>query len=298
VDLTLGAALLAGLISFLSPCVLPVVPAYLGQLGVIAVTSVSPAVVAAGRQGLAAPGTDAVTGLDTNLVAGAAAAAANPALAEGAAAIAAGSRGAAWGTPGGWRTLPSALAFVAGFTLLFTLFGLALSGALQPLRDNQTILRQAGGVLLIVFGLNLMGILHLGSLARTWRPLTRLSTRSRSGPGTASGILGGLFLGAAFAVGWTPCIGPTLGAVLTLAIGGPSVQVAALLVAYSLGLGVPFLLLAVAVDRAPAITRPLLRWGRQIELLGGGLVVMIGVAILLDWLAAFALAFSNLWPQV
>ena len=71
-----------------------------------------------------------------------------------------------------------------------------------------------------------------------------------------------------------------------------------LLVAYSLGLGIPFLLIAATLDRSTAFTRPLLKYGRQIELIGGALVVLIGVAILFDWLAIFARTFSFLWPQV
>jgi cytochrome c-type biogenesis protein len=101
-----------------------------------------------------------------------------------------------------------------------------------------------------------------------------------------------------FAVGWTPCIGPTLGAILTLSAISPGPEVVLLLVAYSLGLGIPFVALALAVERAPAITRPLLRHGRSIEIVGGGLVVLIGLAIIFDWLAIFARALSFLWPQV
>ena len=71
-----------------------------------------------------------------------------------------------------------------------------------------------------------------------------------------------------------------------------------MLIAYSLGLGIPFLLLALAADRSPAITRPLLRHGHTIEVIGGGLVVLMGVAILFDWLGAFSNAFSAFWPQV
>ncbi len=285
-ELTLGAALIAGLISFISPCVLPVVPAYLGQLGVIVATSVSPAVLAVGRGGLMPAGAPAGS-LSAPM------ASFEPSPAE---ATAFPQATGAWGRSRGWRAIPNAIAFVAGFTMVFTLLGLALSGALQPLRDNQALIRQVGGVVLIFLGLNLMGVLPIGRLARSWRPLDRFS-RPAAGA-NRRGLLGGFSLGAIFAFGWTPCIGPTLGAVLTLAVSGPSAQVAALLIAYSLGLGIPFILLALAVDRAPSITRPLVRHGRTIELVGGALVVVIGVAILFDWLAFFARQFSFLWPQV
>src|SRR3954467_13501038 len=155
-ELTLGTALIAGLVSFLSPCVLPVVPAYLGQLGVIVATSVSPAVVAAARGGLA-PAGGAPLAISATLL--------------GTTEIATSSPSGTWGRATGWRAIPNAIAFVSGFTIIFTLLGLALSGVIAPLKDNQALIRQVGGVILIVLGLNLMGVLRLSRLANTWRPL-------------------------------------------------------------------------------------------------------------------------------
>jgi cytochrome c-type biogenesis protein len=262
VDLTLGAALFAGLISFLSPCVLPVVPAYLGQLGVIVVHEPLPAfaTVPAGM----GPGPGAV---------------APPASAR-------------LVTP----ALLNAVAFVLGFGIVFTALGLSINAATSLLREQQDLLRQIGGVLLIILGLNLMGVLKLSALWRTWRPLDRLAPGF--GGTQRRGVTGGLLLGLVFALGWTPCIGPTLGAILTMAAVSAGPQVAALLIAYSIGLGVPFLVLAVAADRSPAITRRLARHGRTIELVGGALVVIMGVAILTDLLSRFSSAFVSLWPQV
>jgi cytochrome c-type biogenesis protein len=229
VDLTLGAALLAGLLSFLSPCVLPVVPAYLGQLA-------------------------------------------------------------------GWRAMPNAFAFVLGFSVVFTVLGVAAYFVAGPLRDNLPLLRQVGGVILIILGLNLMGVLRLRTLARSWKPLERFGGEQ---PGVRrGGVVGGFALGSVFALGWTPCIGPTLGAILTMAAVGTSLQVVGLLVAYSIGLGIPFILMALAVDRAPLITRPLLRYSRQIEIAGGALIVFLGLALIFDWLGLFARSFSFLWPSV
>ncbi len=150
--------------------------------------------------------------------------------------------------------------------------------------------------MLIILGLNLMGVLRLQRLAGSWRPLDRLVSFRPSGP--RRGIAGGLVLGAVFAVGWTPCIGPTLGAILTMAAFGSPMQAAALLIAYSLGLGIPFLVLAVAAEKTPAITRPLIRHGHTIEVIGGGLVVIMGLAILFDWLSWFSAVFIQFSPQV
>ncbi len=287
-ELTLAAAALAGLLSFLSPCVLPVVPAYLGQLGVVAVAGM---------------------GSRAFVTAGSPVSALSPAGAMMAGVVSApGSQGAAsnigvsaaspsWGTSRGWRAMPNAIAFVLGFGTIFTLLGTTIYVAVGPLRvQHLDLLRQAGGVILILLGLNLMGVMRVSRLMGTWRPLDGRMIRR---PGSQRrGVLGGFTLGAIFAIGWTPCIGPTLGAILGLAAIGTSPQVVALLVAYSLGLGVPFIVLALAVDRAPAITRPLIRHGRTIELVGGALVVLIGLAILFDWLAVLYRTFSFLVPQV
>jgi cytochrome c-type biogenesis protein len=275
-DLTLGAALLAGLISFLSPCVLPVVPAYLGQLGIVAakapsgVTSVSSAAMVPAGMSLSAGGPDPSAAATSTTFA------APPSL--------------------GWRAMPNAFAFVLGFTLVFTVLGMTAYVVAGPLRENLPLLRQAGGVVLVFLGLNLMGVLRFRTLARSWKPLERFGTQP---PGARrGGVVGGFALGSVFAIGWTPCIGPTLAAILTMAAVGNSPQVVALLLAYSIGLGVPFILMALAVDRAPMVTRPLLRYSRQIEVVGGGLIVFLGFALIFDWLGMFARSFSFLWPSV
>jgi cytochrome c-type biogenesis protein len=92
-----------------------------------------------------------------------------------------------------------------------------------------------------------------------------------------------------FAVGWTPCIGIILGSILTVAASsGQTLQGGLLLFSYSLGLGLPFVALAIVYDRAPAVIRPLVRHGRAVSLVGGLLVVVIGVAMLFDWLTLLA----------
>lgn len=274
-DLTLGAALLAGLISFLSPCVLPVVPAYLGQLGIITTSepiTTSPVLATAGAAALAGAGPGTSTGTNAGMLS------------------------APTARRTGWRAMPNAFAFVLGFGLVFTVLGAVAYVVAGPLRDNLDLLRQIGGVILILLGLNLMGVLRFRTLARSWKPLERFGGER---PGARrGGVIGGFALGSVFAIGWTPCIGPTLGAILTMAAVGTNPQVVALLVAYSIGLGIPFILIALAFDRAPLITRPLLRYSRTIEVVGGALVVFLGFALIFDWLGLIASELAFLIPRV
>jgi len=255
-DLTIAAALIAGFVSFISPCVLPVVPAYLGQIGIVSAAATATATVSP----IAGPQVTLAT-----------------------------SR---------WRVLPHAIAFVFGFGTVFTLLGVTAYVAGGPIRDNLVLLRQIGGIVLIILGLNLMGVIRIPILSRTFKPGQSEFGKQPMGGAAARSPLGAWALGTVFAIGWTPCIGPTLAAILTLSLVSASPQVIVLLIAYSLGLGIPFILLALAIDNAARFTRPLLKYGRQIEIVGGALVVVIGLAILFDWLAIFSRAFSFLWPQV
>jgi cytochrome c-type biogenesis protein len=204
-----------------------------------------------------------------------------------------------------------ALAYVFGFGAVFTILGITATYAAGPLFDYLPILRQLGGVLLIVLGLNLAGALRIPALDRTFRPLeagaasslaTATGTMALGTPGGGTGArfsdrLGGrivssrggwltsLGMGAIFAIGWTPCIGVILGGILTVAAeSGSTAQGALLLVAYTAGLGLPFLAIAAAYDRAPRLLAPLLRRGRLVSAIGGALVVAIGIALLFDWL--------------
>jgi cytochrome c-type biogenesis protein len=264
-EFTIAIAVGAGLLSFLSPCVLPLVPAYLGQLSAVAVV---------GRDGAA---------------------------------------------PSRWLAVRHSLAYVAGFGAVFTLLGVTATFAAGPLVDYLPILRQIGGVLLIVLGLNLAGVLRIPALDRSWRPLEAGAAGSvagatgtialaspaagaggAGGPGTGArfgdrlggrivsargGWLTSLGLGAIFAIGWTPCIGIILGGILGIAAtSSTSAQGALLLVAYTAGLGIPFVLIAAAYDRAPRLLAPLLRRGQLVSVIGGALVVAIGIAMLFDWL--------------
>jgi cytochrome c-type biogenesis protein len=213
-----------------------------------------------------------------------------------------------------------AVAYVVGFAAVFTFLGVSATFLGGGLYDFLPTLRVVGGLLLIVMGLNLAGLLTVPAiqriLQRTWRPLeagasAQLAHASgtislwaardaSSGPGVGDrlggrlvgargGWLASFGLGVVFAVGWTPCIGIILGSILTLAAtSGQTLQGGLLLFTYSLGLGLPFIALALVYDRAPAITRPLVRNGSAVSLLGGLLVVVIGVAMAFDWLSFLA----------
>jgi cytochrome c-type biogenesis protein len=265
-DLTILVALAAGLISFLSPCVLPLVPAYLGQLSAIAVV----------RSGAEAP-----------------------------------SR---------WLAVRHALAFVVGFTAVFLLLGATATYLSSGLVDFLPLLRTVGGLVLVLLGLNLAGILRVPALERTWRPLdagaagslaTTTGSVALTAPGASSGGIGDRLggrligtrggwlasfgLGAIFAIGWSPCIGIILGGILTLAATtGTMAQGMILLVGYCIGLGLPFVLIALAYDRAPALLRPLVRHGRVVSLIGGLLVAAIGLAMIFDLLRLLPRYFTFL----
>jgi cytochrome c-type biogenesis protein len=203
-----------------------------------------------------------------------------------------------------------------GFGAVFTVLGVTATYVAGPLVDYLPLLRQIGGILLIVLGLNLAGVLRIPALDRTWRPLeagaaasvaSATGTMALAAPGVGGtagtgagfgdrlggrivgsrgGWLASMGLGAIFAIGWTPCIGVILGGILTLAAtSGSTLAGAILLIAYTCGLGIPFILIALAYDRAPGLLAPLLRRGRLVSIVGGALVAAIGVAMLFNWLA-------------
>jgi cytochrome c-type biogenesis protein len=258
-NLTILVAVAAGLLSFLSPCVLPLVPAYIGQLTAVAV-------VGASQDG----GTARLSR---------------------------------------WTAFRHSLAYVAGFGAVFTLLGVTASFASAGLSPWMPVLRQIGGVILVLLGLNLAGVLRIPSLDRNWRPLDAgasasvasatgsMSLAPAGGPGlgdrlggrlvsSRGGWLASFGLGAIFAIGWTPCVGVILGGIIGLASSSTTVaQGAILLVAYTAGLGLPFIAIALVYDRAPALLRPLVRHGRAVSVIGGVLVIVIGLAMIFDLLS-------------
>lgn len=178
------------------------------------------------------------------------------------------------------RTLVAAVLFVLGFTFVFALLGASaglLGGVIAGQRE--ALLRASGVLILAMAALQVSG----------WRP--GVLARSALVPLPASrGLLGSLPLGMAFAASWTPCVGPVLAAVLTAASAeATAVEGAGLLFVYGLGLGVPFILGAVALERIGALRRAVLRAHRPIEILGGVVLALMGVLILTDrWLPLMA----------
>lgn len=207
---TLGVAFVAGLLSFLSPCVLPLVPTYMAYIG---------------------------------------------------------------GSGGAKRALllRNALLFILGFSLVFVAMGASASALGALLREQRSLLMIVGGLLVIAFGLVMLGVIRVPFLYRdTRRPL---------GEGTNPQTpWGALALGSAFAFAWTPCIGPVLGGILALAGASGTLSTGVgLLAVYSLGLAVPFLLAALAMEpflRASRRFRPYLPW---VERSAGVLLIVVGV---------------------
>ncbi|EID16366.1 cytochrome C-type biogenesis protein CcdA [Mycobacterium xenopi RIVM700367] len=221
--LALAVSVLAGLVSFASPCVVPLVPGYLSYLAAVVGVSEQPA-----------PG-----------------AAKAPTAAR-------------------WRVAGSAALFVAGFTAVFVLGTVAVLGMTTTLISNQLLLQRVGGVLTIVMGLVFVGL------------IPALQRQARFTPRQLSTVAGAPLLGAVFALGWTPCLGPTLTGVIAVASttqGANVIRGIVLVIAYCLGLGVPFVLLAFGSAAAVAGLGWLRRHTRAIQVFGGVLLIAVGAAL-------------------
>ncbi|UNX54438.1 cytochrome c biogenesis CcdA family protein [Georgenia sp. TF02-10] len=232
-------AAVAGLVSFASPCVLPLLPGYVGYLG-----------------GMAGAGAGAGTGT-------------------------AGPRGGRRGEQG--RLLAGVLLFVAGFTAVFVLLSLVFAWAGVALAAHLDLVLRVLGVLVILMGLAFVGYV----------PFLQRDRRLHLAP--RAGLWGAPLLGVAFGLGWAPCIGPTLAAVLTLALGGADPARGVILaVAYCLGLGVPFVLVALFFARSARMLGFLRRHRRTVQRLGGGLLVLLGVALVTGWWSTFSAYLQGL----
>jgi cytochrome c-type biogenesis protein len=218
----LGVCVLAGLVSFASPCVVPLVPGYLSYLA-------------------------AVVGVEET------------------------ETGAVKAPPASrWRVAGSAGLFVAGFTAVFVLGTVAVLGVTTTLITNQMLLQRIGGVVTIVMGLVFVGF------------IPALQRQARFTPRQLSTVAGAPLLGAVFGLGWTPCLGPTLTGVIAVASATDGANVArgvALVIAYCLGLGIPFVLLAFGSARAVQGLGWLRRHTRAIQIFGGVLLIVVGVAL-------------------
>jgi cytochrome c-type biogenesis protein len=169
-------------------------------------------------------------------------------------------------------TVP-ALLFVAGFTAVFVTLGSTASVAGQALAPLRPVLGRAAGLLIIAFGVLMLGVIRLPGLYREFRIDPAASRRL--------GTWAPPVMGAAFAFGWTPCVGPILGSILLLAGSGPGVGTgASLLLAYSLGLGVPFVAFAVFITRLDPVLRWLERHSLVVSRIGGTVLIVFGALLL------------------
>ena len=189
-----------------------------------------------------------------------------------------------------WRILGHALAFVVGFSVIFVALGASFSALGQFLLDYRDWIRRIGGVLIVVFGLYIVGVLRIGILGRTrqWQ--------LREKP---AGYLGSLAVGITFAIGWTPCVGPILGAILSLAsTAGDVGRGVGLLSAYSAGLGVPFLLAAAALGPFLKVLGRYRSFVPVVERAAGVILVAVGLLVLTNYyvvLNAWALSLTPDW---
>ena len=218
-NVTIGLAFIAGLASFLSPCVLSLVPAYIGYLS--------------GR--------------------------------------------AAGGETSGknrWATFSHGVAFVLGFSLVFILFNILAAALGLILNDVRTWLAKIGGLIIIIFGLHMIGVFRIPFLEYDVRIHTKVDRRW--------GYLSSALLGIFFSAGWSPCIGPVLGWIMTFSInGGSIIKGTALGVAYSAGLAIPFLLAALGIGWVSTLLRRFSRVMRVVEIIMGLLLIVVGILLIL-----------------
>jgi len=229
-----GVAFLAGLLSFLSPCVLPVVPSYLSYL-----TGAAGAAELSSRRHLA---------------------------------------------------LAHAAMFVTGFSLIFIAMGATATALGRMLQYYQVWLERAGGLLIVIFGLWMLGVIRIGFLSRDMR------VQMEDKP---IGFFGSLIAGGVFGAGWTPCIGPILGSILLSITASPDANLSRgipLMLAYSAGLAIPFLLAAAAFERFVLFSRKFRRHIRWVERVAGALLIVFGLLLMTGSFSRLAGLLNALTP--
>ncbi|MHA7132077.1 cytochrome c biogenesis CcdA family protein [Oerskovia turbata] len=226
--LAVPVAILAGLVSFASPCVLPLLPGYVGYVSGLAASNAG---------ATAGPGGGGSTSTLTR-------------------------------APARWRVAAGVALFVAGFALVFVLFMAAAGAVGVHLKQWEDVITRVLGVFVILMGFAFMGAV----------PFLQRERRMHLSP--TSSLWGAPLLGIVFGIGWAPCIGPTLTAVMALSLDEATVGRGAILgVAYSLGLGVPFLLIGIGLERSKKAVAFLRRHRLVIMRLGGGMLILIGLAL-------------------
>jgi len=236
-SLGVAVAFGAGLLSFLSPCVLPLFPSYLSF----------------------------ITGMSVDRLA---------------ADVSAGSRG---------RVILHSLAFIVGFSLVFIALGASFSAAGQFLLDYRGWIRIGGGLLIIVFGLSIAGILRIGIFGRTRQIEIKMKP---------AGYIGTFAVGVTFAIGWTPCVGPILGSILTLAGTAETVRTGiGLLMAYSAGLALPFFLSSLALGGFLKFFKRYRAVMPVVERVAGGLLVLVGLLVVTNYFVVLNSYAISLTPQ-
>ena len=182
----------------------------------------------------------------------------------------------------------NSLTFIAGFTLIFVIMGAAATSIGQLLNENLTLISKIAGVIIIIFGLHMIGIFKIGFL--NYEKRFHLQEKKL-------GLLGSFTVGAAFAFGWTPCIGPVLAGILAIASQQETVyQGIILLLVYSLGLGIPFFLTAVSINKFFNVFNKIKRHFHTIEVVGGVMLVGVGILMFTNYLTIIASYLSKWFP--
>jgi cytochrome c-type biogenesis protein len=234
-------AFLAGLLSFLSPCVLPLIPGYLSFISGVTIDELSDAT----RRGAQTR-----------------------------------------------RLIINTIFFVLGFSLVFVVLGIGASSIGRWLQTHLQLFNRVAGVVVFLFGLHVAGVFRISALNYEKR-------FHLEGTGKQKGIWGALVIGVAFAFGWTPCIGPILGSILTLAAQQTSVwQGVWLLIVYSAGLGIPFILTAILFNYLIGAFGFIKRHFRAVEIISGGLLMAVGILIFFNLLTRISTFILNLFPSL